>query len=504
MIDFIFRTLAILAISSMFAVSAAASGTDAVSGACTQPSALQPKLGSTSDCGPDPTPEETSADHAQKEKGVLPFTVVLFWGDGCPHCAVEKNFLANIVGQFPAMKVQSYEVWYDRTNADTLNRLAQTYKMKSSGVPVTFIGNRYWIGFSDGIKSEILSAMKKCSLKGCSNPLNRLKDLPIEPAKPAKTDDMTRPPQNGQQPAAVVAQSTAGVGTNAAQEDDCECRRKDRLVEIPLIGKLDVHETSLPLMTLVIAGLDSFNPCAFFVLFALLGLLVHARSRPRMLFIGAIFVFFSGFIYFIFMAAWLNLFLVMGQVALITTVAGVIALIMAVINIKDFFVFKSGVSLTIPDSAKPKLFDRMRRLMRSTSVVSMLVGSAVLAIAANSYELLCTAGFPMVFTRILTLNNLPLSTYYAYLALYNIIYVIPLATIVILFTYTLGKRQLTERQGRLMKLLSGTMMLGLSGVLLAKPALLNNVLASAGLLIGAAVVSLLFIIIERRIHAEQK
>ena len=59
---------------------------------------------------------------------------------------------------------------------------------------------------------------------------------------------------------------------------------------------------------MVLAGLDAFNPCAFFVLLFLLSLLVHARDRRRMLLIGGVFVFFSGAIYFVFMAVWLNVF----------------------------------------------------------------------------------------------------------------------------------------------------------------------------------------------------
>lgn len=212
--------------------------------------------------------------------------------------------------------------------------------------------------------------------------------------------------------------------------------------------------------------------------------------KKKMLLIGSVFVFFSGFIYFLFMAAWLNLFLVMGQVEIITKIAGSIAVVIAAINIKDFFVFKKGISLTIPDTAKPKLFDRMRKLLKSTSIVSILIGTAILAIAANAYELLCTAGFPMVFTRILTLNNLSTVSYYLYLAVYNLIYIVPLTIIVIIFTVTLGKKNLTEWQGRMMKLVSGTMMLGLGGVLLFNPAILSNALISFLILSGALVVSL--------------
>jgi hypothetical protein len=252
----------------------------------------------------------------------------------------------------------------------------------------------------------------------------------------------------------------------------------------------------------VLAGLDGFNPCAFFVLFMLLSILVYAKSRKRMLLIGGTFVFFSGFIYFLFMSAWLNIFLHIGELMIITTIAGIIAVIIAAINIKDFFLFEQGVSLVIPEGAKPKLFDRMRALLKETSLPSMMVGTIVLAVVANAYELLCTVGFPMVFTRVLTLQNLPIVDYYLYLVIYNVIYVIPLAVIVVTFSITLGARKLTEWQGRVLKLLSGLMMLFLGLVLLINPALLNNMLVSAGLLVSALLVAMIIILTTRRIKRE--
>jgi hypothetical protein len=274
--------------------------------------------------------------------------------------------------------------------------------------------------------------------------------------------------------------------------------KNDASINIPFLGGLDARSSSLPMLTLIIAGMDSFNPCAFFVLLTLLGLLVHAQSRNKMLLIGGIFVFFSGFIYFLFMAAWLNLFLVMGHVAIITMIAGCVSLVIAGINIKDFFLFKQGLSLTIPDSAKPKLFDRMRKLLHSTSLVSILIGTTVLAVVANFYELLCTAGFPMVFTRILTLSKLSTTSYYLYLILYNIVYIIPLFIIVLGFTLTLGRRKLSEWQGRVLKLVSGVMMLGLGGVLLVNPALLNSVMVSSGILVLALSISLFVAMVTKK------
>jgi len=379
-----------------------------------------------------------------------------FWGDGCPHCEKEKIYLDMAMKKYPQLEVKSYEVWHNGTNAVFFSQMLEAAGVKASGVPVTFIHTEVFAGFNDRTAEEIENKIQYCiqNIKTCVEPSER----PLGPVS----------------------------------------QKKHQIVEVPFLGDIDLSVISLPVMTVILGGLDSFNPCAFFVLFFLLSLLIHAKSRKRMFLIGGTFVFFSGFIYFVFMAAWLNLFMVAGQLLIITVTAGIVALTVAVINIKDFFFFSKGVSLSIPEKAKPKLFERMRNLLKATSVSSMLIGTVVLAIAANSYELLCTAGFPMVFTRILTLQDLTTGQYYLYLAMYNFIYVVPLATIVVIFTVTLGAKKLTEWQGRKLKLLSGLMMFCLGLILLIDPALLNNIFVALAILASVFILFALIISLTKK------
>jgi hypothetical protein len=216
--------------------------------------------------------------------------------------------------------------------------------------------------------------------------------------------------------------------------------------------------------------------------------MVHARSRVRMLLIGTTFVLISATVYFMFMAAWLNLFMMLGAVPVITVIAGIIAVAIGLINTKDYFLFSQGPSLSIPENAKPGLFRRMRALLKADNLGAMLLGTAALAIAANSYELLCTAGFPMVYTRLLTLNELGSLEYYGYLVLYNLVYVLPLLIIVLVFSFTLGAYKLSEQQGRFLKLLSGLMMLGLGLVLLFAPGMLLTSIWPGLILLCSAIV----------------
>ena len=127
----------------------------------------------------------------------------------------------------------------------------------------------------------------------------------------------------------------------------------------------------------------------------------------------------------------------------------------------------------------------------------MIGATIVLAIAANSYELLCTAGLPMVYTRVLTLNGLSTVQYYLYLGLYNFVYIIPLLVIVVLFTMTMGRQKLSEQNGRLLKLLSGSMMLGLGIILLLRPEWLSNMLVSVGVISGALSVTALAALVQK-------
>ncbi len=403
------------------------------------------------------------AQAAEQSPGTKPQPVILhlFAGQGCPHCEEEKRFLQALGKKYPSLTIKEYEVWHDRDNAELFARLMRNAGVKASGVPTTIIGNKLFIGFSETAARGIEHAVSLCSEAACPDAIERL---------------------------------SAG-GTTRRQEED-------RKISLPVVGEIDPGKISLPLFTVVVGGLDSFNPCAFFVLLFLLSMLIHARSRTKMLLIGGIFVFFSGFIYFLFMAAWLNLFLVIGKLTLITTTAAVVALLVAILNIKDFFFFRKGVSLVIPESAKPKLFERMRGLLKSSSLSAMIGGTIVLAVTANAYELLCTAGFPLVYTRALTLHQLTTAQYYLYLVFYNIVYVIPLAVIVLVITASLGARKLSEWQGRQLKLVSGLMMFLLGLVLLVDPALLNNAIASAGLLGAVIVVSGVLIQVMKKLKPD--
>jgi len=432
---------------------------------------------------------------SQDERGQPQVHLYFFWSPTCPHCQAAKPFVTNLPQRLPWLVLHSHDVT-ERGHAQTYVELAAGLGETARSVPAFLFCGQMVVGYgSDRDSGAALErALRICHAAnggGADPEMGRMASTPG--ATPLPGDGMAGDgrmgdavPGEGRTDHGRTSDKLPGDGrTSQGMKGDealGQGMRGDEVPEIPLLGRLDPAAVSLPVYTLVIAGLDAFNPCAFFVLLFLLSLLVHARSRVRMLFIGGVFVLFSGLIYFLFMAAWLNLFLWLGELRLVTLGAGVLALLVALVNVKDYFWFQRGPSLSIPDGAKPGLYQRMRGLLRADSLPALTLGTVALAIVANSYELLCTAGFPMIYTRILTLAGLSPLAHYLYLGLYNLIYVLPLLVIVLIFARTLGARKLSAAEGRVLKLVSGLMMLGLGTLLLIAPGALNNPLAALGLL----------------------
>jgi hypothetical protein len=240
-------------------------------------------------------------------------------------------------------------------------------------------------------------------------------------------------------------------------------------VDSPLFGQLSAKQMGMPLFTLALGLLDGFNPCAMWVLLFLLSLLVRLRDRRRMALIAGTFVLISGAVYFAFMAAWLNVFLAVGFSNPVRVGLALLALAIGAINVKDYFALGRGPSLAIPGTARYALVARMARLRDTQSLPALLLGVAALAVVVNFVELLCTAGLPAVYTAVLTQQDLPPAAHYGYLGLYILGYLADDSLMVGAAVLALGSGKLDERGARVLKLLSGSVMLVLGAVLLWRP-----------------------------------
>jgi glutaredoxin len=334
---------------------------------------------------------------------------------GCPHCEAARIFLDELQRERSSLQVAIYDIAENSAARERLALLAAERGLADFGVPAFLIGGELTIGFrsADTTGTEIRARLDRRAPGG----------------------------------APVVGES----------------------IRTEWFGELRIRDLGLPLFTVAVGLLDGFNPCAMWVLLFLLSLLVNLQDRRKMVLIAGTFVFVSGLIYFAFMAAWLNMFLLIGVSRVIQIALGGLALLVGTVNIKDFFALRHGISLSISDAAKPGLYARVRGILQAENLAGAMAGIVVLAGLVNIIELLCTAGFPALYTQILTLQQLPMWEYYAYLGLYNLAYIFDDSLMVTIAVVTLSRRKLQEHAGRWLKLTSGLVMAGLGTVLLLQP-----------------------------------
>ena len=240
-------------------------------------------------------------------------------------------------------------------------------------------------------------------------------------------------------------------------------------VKLPLFGVVHVRELGLPLFSIVLGLIDGFNPCAMWVLLFLLSLLVNLGSRRKMALIGGSFLIVSAAAYYVFMTAWLGMFLLVGVSRWLEAALGIVAIAAGSIHVKDFIAPHHGVSLSIPERAKPKIYERARRIVYAENVVGALVTTIVLAVTVNLIELLCTAGLPALFTEILSAHGLSWWEHHTYMLLYVTAYMLDDTAMLSIALITLSRHKVQERAGRAMKLLSGTVMIALGVLLVFRP-----------------------------------
>jgi glutaredoxin len=381
----------------------------------------------------------------------------VFVREGCPHCAKAEEFLAVLGREQPQLDIVIRDVNREPAALQRLTELAREHGGVAR-VPAFFLADQLLFGFSEAARTDLLirnvlagqrTQRAAAGAAGAAGSTCELADA-VGKASADPNDVLLKPCPLGGHAEAAAAPAPP------------------ERFEIGFFGRtLSLDDIGLPLFTLAIGTLDGFNPCSMWVLLLMISLLAPLNDRPRMLAIAGTFVAIQGIAYFIFLAAWLNLFLLIGLARWSQILIAVIAIVAGLINLKDFLAFKwGGISLSIPDQAKPGIYNRMRNILHARSMTAAVAGAVVLAVLVQIVELLCTSGFPALFTRILTLEQLEPSSYYGYLLLYMAAYmfddVLVLGTGVVL----LSRHRLQEREGRVLKLLAGLAMVGLGVYLL--------------------------------------
>ncbi len=372
-------------------------------------------------------------------------TIYYFWGDGCPVCNIATPQMQAIADEDPRINLEIYEVWYNQEAQRIFVEMAADLGFQPRYVPTIIIGDRYWEGYTENIRGEIVSHIDK---------LLTPTEIPTEET-PAEGD----------------------------------------IITLPLIGTINLSDQSLLVSTLIISFVDGFNPCSLWVLSVLLSITLQTRSRKKVLIVGGAFLITTAAIYGLFIAGVFSVLRIISFIGWIQVVVALIALAFALVNIKDYFWFQEGVSFTISDKKKPGIYQRMRGILRESDSVWQLIGATVVFAAGIALvELSCTAGFPVIWSNILASQEVTTATFVLLLLVYMLVYLLDEAGIFLVAVFTLRSTKLEEKHGRVLKLIGGVLMLTLALVMLIDPNVMNDIsgtLIIFGLAIGATALILL-------------
>lgn len=372
-----------------------------------------------------------------------PVELVLFYGAGCPHCHAEIEFLTGLQERWPDLQIAAYEVWGDEANRTHFEQVAEAHGVEARGVPGTFVGGRAWIGYSPSIGVEIEEVVAAL-LSGAEPP---------EPSSPT--------------------------------------------VDVPFVGAVDVGDRSLVASTFLIAFVDGVNPCSLWVLAMLLAVVLHSGSRGRVFAVGSLFLVITAALYGLYMVGAYTALDYAGDAAWIRLGVAAVAGVFGLIHLKQY-VTDRGPSLSISDDRKPTLYRRMRALARpDRSLPAVLGGTASLAVGVSLLETPCTAGLPLLWTDLLAERDVPASGAVLLFLLYLAVF---LADELILFgtaVLTLRAVRLQEVHGRVLQLVSGTLMVTLAATMLLAPRQLESLSGTLTVFGGAALAIVAVLLAER-------
>jgi glutaredoxin len=365
-----------------------------------------------------------------------PVAVYLFWTTGCPHCLHEKEFLAALARRDQALKVVALEVSATRENLELFQKVGKLLQADISGVPFTVIGDQHVIGWQDELTTgrAIEAAIREARRRGAPDVVRQLLTAP-PPTPPTRADKPTVPES----------------------------------LTLPLLGQVNLKHLSLGAITVIIGALDGFNPCAMWVLIFLINLLLRLDDRGKMWILGTAFIIASGAVYFLFMTAWLNILIFLGFIFWVRITIGLVALLAGSYNLKEYWTDTASVCTLSYGARRQRTMDRLRETVTKRKFWLALGGIVVLAFLVNLVELICSAGFPVVYIQILSLTPMPFWQYYLYLLLYIVIFMLDDIIVFVAAMITLQLIGVTTRYKRYSNLIGGVLMLLIGVLLLFKP-----------------------------------
>lgn len=365
--------------------------------------------------------------------------IYLFHSDSCGHCKKELKLLNELEDKYDNIRIYKYEVSEEK-NIKLFGEVTSLLGAKVTGVPFTIIGDKYYSGFSEAnSKKKFMATIDYYSRYG-------YKDVVGE-----YIGDIELPSYEILEDAISIDEYIKDYGNYK--------------FKLPIIGEINTKDLTLSLIAIVIGLIDGFNPCAMWVLLFLISMLIGMKDKKRMFVIGFTFLLTSALVYFLLMLLWLNISSLLIGVIWIRIIIGLFVIILGLFNFITTIRKKENGCSVVDDKKRNKTFDKIKAFIKEESLFLSLIGVITLAISVNIIELTCSAGLPLIFSEILSLNNLSNAMELLYIIIYILAFLFDDIVIFLIAMITLKLTGFSTKYGRISKILGG-IILFIMGILL--------------------------------------
>ena len=368
-------------------------------------------------------------------------TLYLFYGDGCPHCALEKEYLSEIEGNYDNLEIVMYEVWKDTDNQELLDKVKDALGIERSGVPVTIIGDTYMVGWSEALESRIARAIRFYEKNDYVDAVEQIKNGTYEKVEEEKSEF----------------------------EKEEEQSDEEATISVPLLGTVNLKNVSLTTAAVILGLVDGFNPCAMWVLLFLISMLLGMKNKKRMWAIGLTFLGSSALVYMLIMLSWLNIVVSISTSMLVRNIVAVIAIIGGIINLVNYFKHQDSGCSVVDEKKRKSVFSRIKKFTQEKSLILALIGAVALAFSVNIIELACSAGLPLIYTQLLAINNISGIGSFCYVLLYIIFFLLDDLIIFFAAMKTMEVTGFSTKYSKYSHLIGGILMIGIGILLIFKP-----------------------------------
>ncbi|MBO6194750.1 MAG: hypothetical protein J6O56_00225 [Bacilli bacterium] len=373
----------------------------------------------------------------------------LFYGDGCPHCAEEEKFIEKYLKTEKNAKLIKYEVWHSEKNREFLVEVQNKLNNHENGVPYLIIGDKVLVGYLEGTTDKKIEKY-------------------VEEYKNDKHyEDIISKIKNGENIEKKEEKKEIKKGVKPTKE-------KDEDINVPILGKVNPKKVSLPLLSVVLGFVDGFNPCAMWILIFLITMLLNTKDRKKMWILGLTFILTSGLVYLAFMLAWLNLATFINKIIYVRILIAAVAIIVGFFNINKYIQSrkKDDGCDVVNTSNRKKIMEKVMRITKEKSFILSLLGIMVLAASVNLIEMMCSIGLPLIFTQVLSLNNLSAGSYAFYMFLYILFFLIDDIVIFVIAMITLKVTGISTKYSKYAHLVAGIITIIIGLLMIIKPSLL--------------------------------